>query len=169
MSHPLLVASQSYPTQPIKPYWTVGRILGLFLGIIILGGIAVFAYSQYRVSQSGALPIVQVTVSGTAQTVGAFTNPVRVEFGKCTYANCYTAQNCGLYGYPSCVKCSSSNCYNSSVSAGVNNGQYSTVLDNHSSFDVFLIYESLGIQSYCYAGSVTINSVSGTYTFDVRC
>jgi hypothetical protein len=135
---------------PAQPYWTVRRILDLFLGLIILGGIAIFAFSYYSTaSWSGALPIVQVTVSGTVQTVGALTSPVRVDFGKCTTTNCIA--------------------YNSSVSAGVNNGQYSTVLDNHSSFDVFLIYESLGIQSYCYAGSVTINSISGIYTYDVRC
>ncbi len=144
------------PTQPQKPYWTVGKILGLFLGLIVVAGIAIFAFSQYRTaSQSGALPIVQVTVSGTAQTVGFATSPVRVDF--CDYmfeGRCGNGEN---YGYQD-------------ISAGINNGQYSLVLTNHSTWYVFLTYNTaIQIQSVCYAGSVTINSISGTFTYDVRC
>lgn len=153
--------SQSYPVQPQRPYWTVGKILGLFLGLIIIGGIAVFAVSQFRTaSQSGALPIVQVTVSGSAQTVGFATTPVRVIF--CGDYPGFNGNDCS----PSGVCCP----HPAAVSAGVSNGQYSLVLNNHSSWYVYLIYNTaLQIQTFCYGGPVTINSLSGTYTYDVRC
>jgi hypothetical protein len=160
-----LMNVQSYPIpQPQKPYWTVGKILGLFLGLLILGGIAVFAYSQYRsVAQSGGLPIVQVTVSGTAQTAGFATTPVRVAFAKLDHSTYSSSCSSDQYQY-------GTECYSTSLSAGVNNGQYSLVVDNHSTWDVFLVYNTaLSIQSSCYAGRFTVNSLAGTYTFDVRC
>jgi hypothetical protein len=172
MSQPQPVSSQSYPTQPHKPYWTVGRILGLILGLIILGGIGAFAYSQFRVSQSGSVPIAQVTVSGTAQT-GFTSTVVRVEFAQ--YSN---AVSCAQsVSYCPCPEYQYGNsCYTSSHSAGVNSGQYSTILSNRSGWNVFLIYDNYykngyyyNSQSYCYAGSVTVDGLSGTYNYDVRC
>jgi hypothetical protein len=44
------------------------------------------------------------------------------------------------------------------------------MLINHYTYDVFLVYESQGVRSYCYVGSPTIDSgVSYTYTYDVSC
>jgi hypothetical protein len=148
-----------------KRYWTVGKILGLVLGLIIILGIAGFAFSQYRNAQNGAAPL-QVTVSGTAKT-GFSSTVVRVEFAQ--YQQSIYSGSCSQYVY-------ANSCYTSSHSAGVNSGAYSTVLDARSSWTVFLIYDNYYMngyyynsQSYCYAGTVNIDSLSGTFTYDVAC
>lgn len=152
-----------------KQRWRVGKKVGLLLGVIIIGGIAVFAYSQYQAAmQSRELGLVPVTVSGPAQTVGTGKTAVRVDFGACAYNYCVA---CDSYGTNCSQGCSSGEvCYTSSHSASISNGRYSTVLQNHFTYDVFLVFESQGIQSYCYAGSPTVNSaVSGLFTYNVSC
>lgn len=168
------------PVQSVeRPYWTVGKILALFLGLIILGGVAAFAYSQYHSPQdNGPLTIVQVTVSGSAEKVGTSATPIRVDFLNCggkvnpgnsccnrgnysdTYGNCYYGVGCGPTNFSYC---------DTDRSAGVSGDQYSIVISNHSSWIVALTYSSLGTQTQCYAGIVTIDSLTGTYNYQVRC
>jgi hypothetical protein len=157
----------SFGTQ--KRYWRVGKKSGLLLAVIILAGLSVFAYSQYRASlQPAELGPVPVTVLGMVRAIDASKTPVRVDVGACAYNNC---AECDSYGYNCSPGCSVGQiCYTADHSAAVSNGRYSTVLMNHYTYDVFLVYKSQGVQSYCYAGHTNIEAdVSGTYTYDVSC
>jgi hypothetical protein len=150
------------------PYWTIRRIIGLTVGILVIGGIGVFAYSQYAIFQSN-----WITVSGVAKT--SFTSTVVwIQFTAYTGASCSpgaVSRYCSCSGYaygPSC--------YTSYHTAPVKNGEYSMRVENHSGWTVFLTYQNYYSggyyqtgQTYCYAGNVGVNSNSGTYIADVGC
>ena len=91
-----------------------------------------------------------VMVSGTAQSVGAFTSAINVYFCNQTYYN-------GV-------------CYGKLTSSGVNNGLYQLSLANNSTWYIEMRYaSSFGVQGTCDGGVLSLETSGTTYTFDVRC
>jgi len=127
-------------TQPTKPSNTTRNvILAIAVILIIVLIVGFIYYSGY----SNQLSYPQVNVSGTINTVGAGTTPIRVDF---------TSSSGSTY------------------SAQVTNNGYSITLPNHDTYSVSVDYETIiSSTGTCSAGSLGLNVAANYYTFNTSC
>jgi hypothetical protein len=155
------------PQQPPKPYWTVGKILGLFLGALVLTTVAVIGAYVY-VGHQSASPL---PPPANAQ-VGGIIRGLNVN-GGFGYHPCWYYQGCSVQRISfedTVTKLNASSAVTPNGTQCTFDYCYSIVVPNQRTYAVSVIWSYQNTVNTCSGGTAYVSAPdTSTFTFDVNC